>query len=95
MTLSALTRITAKPWGMFEGEEHKDSILVHTGDMDDFCEFFSRDIHTVSQSREEALAAAKLFLAAPQLLKALQDMLASPTLEVRAQAEEAVKKATE
>ena len=92
--MNALQSITSKPWNIFGCEEEDTgSVMVSTGDHDDFCEFFSSDIHTVKQTRSEVIAAARLMVASPQLLKALQAIVECSNEQTIAQAKAALAKA--
>lgn len=57
----------------FEG---RTIVVGDTATHTDLAEFFYEGEHTVSTSREEAEANARLFIAAPDLLDALADMQA-------------------
>jgi hypothetical protein len=51
------------------------SIVVVAADLGDIAEFFSREEHSVGASHEEALANARLFVAAADLLALVNDGL--------------------
>lgn len=60
---------TPGPWMLGEWDRN---IFVYGGpNNDDIAEFNFADEHTVKITREEAIANARLFLAAPQMLAAL------------------------
>lgn len=61
---------TPKPWELLD---EGTTIIVSGGpNNDDLAEFFYCDEHTVSVSREEALANARLFVAAPMMYRLLE-----------------------
>jgi hypothetical protein len=50
-------------------------IVVVGADRKDIAEFFFREEHTVSATRDQALANARLFIAAPRLLRIAEMLL--------------------
>jgi hypothetical protein len=63
---------TPGPWELCDAGK---TIIVAGGpNSDDLAEFLYSDEHTVSVSREEALANARLFIAAPMMLALLEKL---------------------
>jgi hypothetical protein len=60
------------PWGLYIPEDDCDPLLITTPDNSDLAEIYTSEGATVSTSRDEAIRAARLMTAAPDLAATLE-----------------------
>lgn len=71
----------AKPWTFLEADSHEEEwnrcrpLTIADADDNDLAIIFSNEDSTVGQSRADAVAAAKLIAAAPELYTALAELV--------------------
>jgi hypothetical protein len=60
------------PWGLYIPEDDCSPLLISTPDHSDLAEIYTSEGATVSTSRDEAIRAARLMTAAPDLAATLE-----------------------